>query len=81
MKNLLRVVLLSFLCGTIWGMVLNERQHRREEADKVRKFLTDPEVIALNEEWEKQNRVRGWLKDAEEGEGDDDDEDDDNKKP
>jgi predicted transcriptional regulator len=71
MKNLIRALLFGFLCGVVWGMVLNEREHRRKHAAQVRAFQNDPEVIALNEEWEKQDRINRWLKDAEEGTGED----------
>jgi hypothetical protein len=71
MKNLLRVLLLSFLCGMVCGALMNERQHRQQREAKIRAFQNDPEVIALNEAWDKEDRVRRWIKDAEEGQGDD----------
>jgi hypothetical protein len=71
MRNLIRFVLLSFLAGVVYGVVINERGHRRQHDEQVRAFQNDPELIALNKEWEREDRSRRWLKDAEESEGDD----------
>jgi hypothetical protein len=71
MRNLLRGLLFGFMCGALWGMAANERQRRQQREAKIRAFQADPEVIALNKEWEKQDRVQRWIQDAEEGIGDD----------
>ncbi len=66
MRSLIRVLLFGFLCGVVWGMILNERQHRQEHEAKVRAFENDPEVIALNKEWEREDNARRWTRQIEE---------------
>ncbi len=57
MKNLLRLLMFGFLCGAIWGMLMNERQYLIGHEARMR---------TLNKELERENRVRTWIENIEE---------------
>ena len=65
MINLLRGLLLGWLIGMIYGVVITERRYKREAQEREEAFFTNPEVIATIRESERLRRTEQWLKDIE----------------
>jgi hypothetical protein len=65
MKTLLRGLLLGWLIGMIYGVVMTERQYKREVQAREDAFFNLPEVIATIRESERLRRADQWINDIE----------------
>jgi hypothetical protein len=66
MKTLLRGLLLGWMIGMIYGVVMTERRYKREAQVREDAFFNNPEVIATIRESERLRRVDQWINDIEE---------------
>jgi hypothetical protein len=65
MKTLLRGLLLGWMIGMIYGVVMTERRIKREAQAREDALFSDPEVIATIRESERLRRADQWINEIE----------------
>ncbi len=65
MKTLLRVLVIGLGAGIVIGWKLAQEQQRQKEKAEAEAYANDPELVAIREEWAREDQIDRWIDDME----------------